>query len=78
MSSQGSGPVPFYRHDLGAPELAQVAEVLKGEILTTGDYVARLEAKLADYLGRRHALAVSSCTGAIHLSLLGLGNRPWR
>ena len=64
--------VPFFRHDLGAAELAQLAEVLKGDILTTGEYVARFERKLADYLGRKHVLAVSSCTGALHLSLLAL------
>lgn len=68
--------MPFYRHDLGAPELAQVAEVLKGEILTTGEYVARFQEKLAAYLGRRHVLALSSCTGALHLSLLSLGIGP--
>jgi dTDP-4-amino-4,6-dideoxygalactose transaminase len=68
--------VPFFLHDLGAPELAQVAEVLKGEILTTGEYVGQFERKLADYLGRKHVLAVSSCTGALHLSLLGLGIGP--
>jgi dTDP-4-amino-4,6-dideoxygalactose transaminase len=68
--------VPFFRHDLGAPELAQVAEVLNGEILTTGEYVGQFERKLADYLGRKHVLAVSSCTGALHLSLIGFGIGP--
>jgi dTDP-4-amino-4,6-dideoxygalactose transaminase len=53
-----------------------LAEVLKGEILTTGEYVGQFERKLADYLGRKHVLAVSSCTGALHLSLLGLGIGP--
>jgi dTDP-4-amino-4,6-dideoxygalactose transaminase len=68
--------IPFFRHDLGGPELEQLAETLKGEILTTGEYVGQFERKLADYLGRRHVLAVSSCTGALHLSLLGLGIGP--
>jgi dTDP-4-amino-4,6-dideoxygalactose transaminase len=53
-----------------------LAEVLKGDILTTGEYVDRFERRLADYLGRRHVLAVSSCTGALHLSLLALGIGP--
>ncbi len=65
--------IPFFRHDLGDPELEQLAQVLKGEILTTGEYVGKFEQKLAEYLGRKHVLAVSSCTGALHLSLLGLG-----
>ena len=76
MSSRRSRPVPFYRHDLGEAELALLAEALKGEILTTGEYVVRFERQLADYLGRRHVLALNSCTGALHLSLLGLGIGP--
>ena len=42
-------------------------------MLTTGETVARFEARFADYLGCRHALGVTSCTGALHLSLLALG-----
>ncbi len=64
--------VPFFHHDLGQAELASVAEVLEGPILTTGETVACFERRFADYFGRRHALAVSSCTGALHLSLLAL------
>ncbi len=73
MNPKAKRRVPFFRHDLGAAELTQLAEVLEGEILTTGEYVSRFEQKLAHYLGRRHVLAVSSCTGALHLSLLALG-----
>src|SRR6266849_11033678 len=65
--------IAFFRHDLGKAELDAVAEVLAGPILTTGETVARFERRFADYLGRRHALAVTSCTGALHLSLLALG-----
>jgi UDP-4-amino-4-deoxy-L-arabinose-oxoglutarate aminotransferase len=76
MNRRPNRRVPFFLHDLGTPELAQLAEVLKGEILTTGEYVDKFERKLADYLGCNHVLAVSSCTGALHLSLLGLGIGP--
>jgi len=65
--------IPFFRHDLGQPELDSIAQVLAGPILTTGDTVARFEERFAHYLGRRHALGVTSCTGALHLSLLALG-----
>ncbi len=68
--------IEFFRHDLGQPELEAIAEVLAGPILTTGETVARFERKFADYLGRRHALAVTSCTGAMHMSLLALGIGP--
>jgi dTDP-4-amino-4,6-dideoxygalactose transaminase len=65
--------IPFFMHDLGEPELEAVRRVLAGPILTTGEVVATFERRFADYLGRRHALAVTSCTGALHLSLLALG-----
>jgi dTDP-4-amino-4,6-dideoxygalactose transaminase len=69
-------PVEFYRHDLGALELEAMARVLRGPILTTGDTVAEFEQKFAAYLGRRHALGVTSCTGAMHMVLLALGIGP--
>ena len=65
--------VPFFHHDLGQAELDAVAEVLAGPILTTGETVAKFERRFEEYLGRRHAVAVSSCTGALHLSLLAFG-----
>lgn len=68
--------VPFFLHDLGKAEVDAVAEVLAGPILTTGDWVSRFETRFAEYLGVRHAIAVTSCTGALHLSLVVLGIRP--
>jgi dTDP-4-amino-4,6-dideoxygalactose transaminase len=65
--------VPFFMHDLGQAELDAVAEVLANPILTTGEWVARFERRFADYLGARHAIGVTSCTGALHISLLALG-----
>jgi dTDP-4-amino-4,6-dideoxygalactose transaminase len=68
--------IPFYRHDLGEPECDMVREVLGQPILTTGAYVERVERLLAGYLGVKHALCVTSCTGALHLSMLALGIGP--
>lgn len=39
-------------------------------------YHARFEAAFAAYVGRRYAMALPSCTSAIHLSLLALGVGP--
>ena len=69
-------PIPFYQHDLGQAELDSVADVLAGPMLTTGDTVARFETRFAEYLGRRHALALTSCTGGLHLALLALDIGP--
>lgn len=69
-------PIPFCLHDLGQEELDAIAEVFAGPILTTGQTVARFEQQFADYLGRRHALGVSSCTGGMHMALLALDIGP--
>jgi dTDP-4-amino-4,6-dideoxygalactose transaminase len=68
--------IEFFKHDLGKPELESIARVLSGRILTTGETVRTFEEQFAAYLGRRHALAVTSCTGALHMSLLALGVGP--
>lgn len=39
-------------------------------------YHARFEAAFAEYAGRRHAMALPSCTSAIHLALMALGVGP--
>jgi perosamine synthetase len=38
-----------------------------------GDYIKKFEKSFAEYIGVKHALATSSCTGALHLSLVALG-----
>lgn len=68
--------VPFYKHTLGEAELHKLAEVFEGEILTTGSYTAEFERRFAELTGRRHAIGLNSCTGALHLSLLALGIGP--
>jgi len=40
------------------------------------DYLHRFEAMFRDHLGVRHAIATSSCTGALHLGMAGLGIGP--
>jgi UDP-4-amino-4-deoxy-L-arabinose-oxoglutarate aminotransferase len=76
MSEPAQRPVPYFRHDLGRPEIEMLETVLRGDILTTGEYVRRFERGFSDLLKCRHTLAVSSCTGALHLSLLALGVGP--
>jgi perosamine synthetase len=41
-----------------------------------GTFCSRFERAFADYLGVRHAIATSSCTGALHLALAALGLAP--
>jgi perosamine synthetase len=62
---------------LAAPEiddndLAAVTAVLRTGYLVQGRQVEALENRVAELTGARHAVAVSSCTAALHLSLLAL------
>lgn len=40
------------------------------------DYINLFESKFKDYIGVKHAIATSSCTGAMHMGLAALGIRP--
>jgi perosamine synthetase len=66
-------PVPFFRPDIRDAEIRAVAEVLRSGWLTTGKIAARFEAEFAEAVGARHAVAVNSCTAALHLALDALG-----
>jgi perosamine synthetase len=50
--------------------------VLRSGWVTQGPEVAAFESEFAAYLGSPHACAVSSCTAALHLALLGVGVKP--
>lgn len=57
-------------------EINEVVATLRSGWLGTGPKVARFEADFAQYTGSRNALALSSCTAGLHLSLLALGIGP--
>src|SRR5438132_1686344 len=76
MTASTKTRIPFFMHDLGKAELDAMAEVFANPILTTGEWVAHFERRFADYLNARHAIALTSCTGALHMSLLALGIGP--
>ena len=61
---------------IGEEEIAAVAETLRSGWLTTGPAAAELERRFAEYLGVKHALAVTSGTAAMHLALAALGVGP--
>jgi dTDP-4-amino-4,6-dideoxygalactose transaminase len=71
-----SDPVAFAPPAIGAAEIAEVNAVLRSGWLTTGPRVMRFERAFADYVGAPYAVAVNSCTAALHLSLLTAGVGP--
>lgn len=57
-------------------DLAAVAGVLQSGFLVQGARVREFEESVAASVGVDHAVAVSNCTAALHLALLGLGIAP--
>ncbi|HEX3331330.1 MAG TPA: GNAT family N-acetyltransferase [Gaiellales bacterium] len=39
-------------------------------------YISRFEREFAEYVGAEHAIATSSCTGALHMAMLAIGLGP--
>jgi len=85
MSSQlainGGSPVRKKFLVYGSPaieddEIASVVESLRSGWIGTGPKVAAFEQAFADYVGATHAIATSSCTAALHLSMLASGVGP--
>jgi len=66
----GKNEVPFHRASINHQEINAVISVLKSGWWTTGPKVAKFEEKFAKYVGAKYAIATSSCTAALHLSLL--------
>ncbi len=65
--------VPFAPPALGPEEIAEVIATLESGWLSTGPRVTRFEQAFARHVGAPCAIAVSSCTAALHLSLLASG-----
>lgn len=61
---------------LGAEEIAAVAEVIESGWVAQGPRVAAFERAFAAAQGADHAVAVSSCTAALHLALVVAGVGP--
>ncbi len=57
-------------------EIAEVVDSLRSGWIGTGPKVARFEENFRDFKGAEHAVAVNSCTAALHLSLIAAGIGP--
>lgn len=73
-----SGPpaIPLFDLRMEDEDLAAVEAVLRSGRLRSGEQVEAFEAEFAAHLGVRHAVAVGSCTAALHLAYLAAGVGP--
>ncbi|MBK9713264.1 MAG: DegT/DnrJ/EryC1/StrS family aminotransferase [Kouleothrix sp.] len=67
--------LPFALPDIDGDELAEIKESLESGWVTTGPKTRRFEAEFAAAVGAKHAVAVNSCTAAMHLALEAAGLR---
>lgn len=68
--------IPLFDLRLDEGDLEAVARVLRSGRLRSGTVTAAFERAFADQLGCRHAVAVSSCTAALHAAYLAAGVGP--
>jgi dTDP-4-amino-4,6-dideoxygalactose transaminase len=68
--------LPYALPSIGEEEIAEVVDSLRSGWITSGHKVKRFEEDFAAYVGASHAIAVSSCTAALHIALAALGVGP--
>jgi dTDP-4-amino-4,6-dideoxygalactose transaminase len=79
MGATGTSPerlIPVFDLEITREDLEAVAQTLRSGWLTTGPRTLEFEAAFARSLGSEHAVAVSSCTAALHLAYLAAGIGP--
>ena len=65
--------IPLGRPSIGSEEIEAVEKVLKSGWLVEGPNVKEFEKRMAKFVGTKYAVAVNSCTSALHLSLAAIG-----
>src|SRR5690242_19112986 len=68
--------LPYALPTLGEAEIAEVVDSIRSGWVTTGPKVKRFEEEFAAYVGAKHAIAVNSCTAALHVALTALDIGP--
>jgi UDP-4-amino-4,6-dideoxy-N-acetyl-beta-L-altrosamine transaminase len=68
--------LPYGRQVIEDDDIAAVAEAMRGELLTTGPYVARFESALCKITGARHAAVCANGTAALHMAARALNLGP--
>lgn len=68
--------IPLAKPSLGKEEEDAVVECLRSGWITSGPNIKTFEQSLANFVGAKESVAVSSCTSAIHLCLVEAGIKP--
>lgn len=73
MAADNNINVPFHRPEIGMDEVEAVTKAMLSGWLTTGPASKEFEAEVAGFVGAKHAVALNSCTAALHLALSAVG-----
>jgi dTDP-4-amino-4,6-dideoxygalactose transaminase len=76
MPPAHDGFLVFGEPAIGEEEIAEVVATLRSGWIGTGPRVARFEEQFRSYQTAEHAIAVGSCTAALHLSVIAAGIGP--
>lgn len=68
--------IPYGKHHIDEEDIRSVVDALRSGALTQGPAVEAFERAIAEYVGARYAIAVSSGTAALHLAALAAGVGP--
>jgi dTDP-4-amino-4,6-dideoxygalactose transaminase len=68
--------IPVMKPFLGEEEAQAAADAVRSGWVAQGPRVAQFESDFAAYVGASHGVALSSCTTALHLSMVLLGVGP--
>ena len=62
-----------FKHSIGKEEIDEVVDTLKSDWITTGPKTFKFEEIFFEYVNSKYAIAVNSCTAALHLAVVALG-----
>ena len=68
--------IPYGKHYIDEDDIQSVVDVLRSGSLTQGSTVDAFEQAIAQYVGAKYAVAVSSGTSALHLTAIAAGVKP--
>lgn len=68
--------IPYGRQSIEEDDIKAVADVLKGEFLTTGPTVDAFEKSVCNYTGAKYAAAIANGTAALHAACFAAGIGP--
>ena len=73
--SENNDFISFFKPTIGEEEIRDVTACMRSGWLTTGQFAKRFENEFANFAGAKHAVALNSCTAALHLALEAVGLR---